>query len=48
MSFDLTGAKNNLITLLGGTTGLQAIYDGAPESMPTRTACQQSLTLPRW
>jgi hypothetical protein len=36
--FDLKGAKNALITLLEGTTGLQEVFDGAPESMPTRTA----------
>lgn len=38
MSIDLAAAKDALITLLGGTTGLQAVYDGAPESMPTRTS----------
>lgn len=37
-TFDLKGAKNALIALLDDTTGLQAIYDGAPESMPTKTA----------
>jgi hypothetical protein len=36
--FDLKGAKNALIALLDDTPGLQAIFDGAPESMPTRTA----------
>ena len=43
MSFGVKAAKNNLITLITGTTGLQAVYDGAPESMPTKTSAWVTL-----
>lgn len=35
MSFNIRAAKDNLILLLAGTPGLQAVLDGAPESMPS-------------
>jgi hypothetical protein len=35
MTFDVRAAKDNLILLLTDTPGLQAVRDGAPESMPT-------------
>lgn len=38
MSWDLQAAKTGLVALLQGTPGLQQIFDGAPASMPTRTA----------
>lgn len=36
MTFDIRAAKDNLILLLAGTPGLEAVLDGAPESMPAK------------
>lgn len=36
MTLNVRAAKDNLILLLTGTTGLQAVLDGAPESMPAQ------------
>lgn len=36
MTLNIRAAKDNLILLLTGTPGLQAVMDGAPESMPAQ------------